>query len=108
MYPPARTRPTQQGAAMDSLTSLVRWVPVDQRLPDMKVIVLGFRLGGINKHRDVVPVMRQHKYGTRDQWEWLDMNGQYWGLSVDGSAITHWMELPAPPEPHSTLHSEKP
>lgn len=84
---------------LDNLTSLVRWIPTSSRMPPRNTMVIAYRHGGENGP-SVRIAMRKHVYGTRDLDEWLDMNGNYWGKSVDGSEITHWMALPEAPECH--------
>ena len=81
-----------------------RWIPVSERLPEIGQTVLNYRVGGANRHADVEFAVREKKYGTRREdniWEWItcgNQAGRYWGLSVDGSEVTHWMPLPPPPK----------
>ena len=81
-----------------------RWIPVSEKLPEIGQTVLNYRVGGANRHADVEFAVREKKYGTRREdniWEWItcgNQAGRYWGLSVDGSEVTHWMPLPPPPK----------
>ena len=88
---------------IQQLESERRWIPVSERLPEIGQTVLNYRVGGANRHADVEFAVREKKYGTRREdniWEWItcgNQAGRYWGLSVDGSEVTHWMPLPPPP-----------
>jgi len=77
----------------------VYWIPTAESLPRMNHFVLVFRSGGRNKSHEVGIGYRQHRYGTRDEWEWIEtgMGSSYWGKSIDGSEITYWAEYPQPP-----------
>lgn len=81
------------------LSVLVHWISTADRLPPLDHFVMVYRIGGKNNHNDVGVAYRTHRYGTRDDWNWVEtaMNQSYWGISVDGSIITHWAEKPRPP-----------
>jgi hypothetical protein len=86
------------------LREQVRWIPVSERLPEMGKTVLIYRVGGVNRHSDIEYALRDKRYNTRREdniWDWVtsgNQGGRYWGLSVDGSEVTHWMPLPPPPQ----------
>lgn len=83
--------------------AILTWISTDDALPEMDKVVLIHRYGGKNNHDDVLFGYRQHKYGTRDEWEWLDNNGSYWGHSCDGSTVMFWADMPAPPKTPNLL-----
>ena len=64
-----------------------RWIPVEYALPDKKQKVLVFykAIGEKNNiHNDVIAT------------NWRKENGDF--IPFEGYEITHWMELPEPPE----------
>ena len=80
--------------------AILTWVSVADALPPMNKFVLIHRFGGKNEHDDVLLGYRKHKHGTLNEWEWCETGiGQtYWGLSVDGSEVLAWADLPVPPK----------
>ena len=84
---------------MSKPTSQLTWIKCSDALPPMNTFVLVYRLGGQNNHNDIGIGFRRHKWGTRDEWVWVDtgMNQDYWGVSCDGSDIVCWAEKPHPP-----------
>lgn len=83
----------------------IQWIHVNDVLPPMNTFVMIYRAGGKNDHHDVGIGYRQHKYGTRDEWEWITTGyGQsYWGLSVDGSVVLYWADKPEAPIPKTDI-----
>lgn len=77
------------------------WRETTKELPPMHVTVIIYRAGAINP--PIVQIgLRQQKYGTFDDWEWLVTGSNacmYWGVSSDevSGLVTHWMPLPNPP-----------
>lgn len=76
----------QSDEGTQSIESVVRWIPVEERLPDVQVKVLACAL-------------------YRGQWrvvtgtmQWGERKGtKYWYLPIDVKAPTYWMPLPDPP-----------
>jgi len=83
---------------MDAIQqAIITWVRCDAKLPPLNEPVLIHRVGGVNNHDDVYWGYRRHKYGTRDDWEWVETSEDYWGVSCDGSAVVQWADKPATP-----------
>ena len=79
-----------------SLPTSIQWEA--EGFPRLNVEVLAYREGGKNNHNDILVAKRVHKYGhSKDINEWHDLVGSGWGISVDGSAITHWAYFPQAP-----------
>ena len=69
---------------MDQEEQEPRWIPVEERLPEMYEVVMTTR------HGVVYPETRLTEYG----WEWLYESGvDYWEETDD---IEAWMPLPEP------------
>lgn len=88
----------ERGDIMDNITF---WISVDESLPEEDEVVLVYRVGGKNKHDDVQLGCRVSPYGkSRDHIEWHTKDICYyggWGISCDGSKITHWRKIPTKP-----------
>jgi len=84
----------------DIPASNIHWIMTSEALPPMNKFVLIFRVGGKNNHNDIGLGYRRDRYGTRDEWDWVETgySQDYWGVSVDGSTIICWADKPHPPK----------
>lgn len=65
-----------------------KWIPVEERLPEIEEDVLCSRGNHIGRLMDV------YTYMGDDKWE--DTYG--YSVRTEYEGITHWMPLPEPPE----------
>lgn len=63
-----------------------RWIPVEERLPDIDEEVLVCTNEGLYKVA---------QYSGADKFWTLELNQMVWGMVA---GVTHWMPLPEPPE----------
>ena len=76
-----------------ALTVAARWIPVDERLPEVHTTVLAVT-------RVFPKDIRLAQMASYDgvMWRFCDMDDDY----VDSFCVTHWMPLPAPPSDEAT------
>lgn len=80
----------------------MRWIPVDERLPEVGVTVLvqmreGFKQSWEEQRLIEFGRISPHRYDIDGcGWEWLDESGaDFWAPDVN-DAIIAWMPLPQP------------